>query len=207
MSKNSSPPQEDMRIRRTKKLIWEALLTLLQDHSFTSISVKAICEQAMVNRATFYSHFTDKYALLEYGTREAIQAIVKDEEETSETREHLILLILEHVRKHQRLYALFLLEKSTESLSTVLLRRFAANFEKTLADLEKQGKHFAIPTSLIAQFQAGAVLRVLSWWAEQEMRMPPKELAGYIHQLLMTIVEGDLSDLRKGRGISDYSIH
>ena len=62
-----------MRIRRTKKLIWEALLTLLQDHSFASISVKAICEQAMVHRATFYSHFTDKYALLEYGTQEAIQ--------------------------------------------------------------------------------------------------------------------------------------
>jgi AcrR family transcriptional regulator len=161
--------------------------------------VKAICEQAMVHRATFYSHFTDKYALLKYGSQEAIQTIAKDVEEASETRELLTMLILEHMKKHQQLYALFLLEKSTESLSTLLVRRLAANFEKTLADLEKQGKHFAIPTSLIAQFQAGAVLRVLSWWAEQEMRMPTKELAGYMHQLLMTIVEGNSSDLRKGR--------
>ena len=183
MSKNSSLPQEDMRIRRTRKLIWEALLTLLQNHSFASISVKDICEQAMVHRSTFYSHFTDKYALLNYGTREVIQTITKEEEkrkeleEASGEREFLLTLILEYMRKHQQLYALLLLDKSTESLSTLLVRRLAAKFEKTLADEEKQGKHFTVPTPLIAQFQAGAVLRVLSWWAEQEMRMPPKELA------------------------------
>ena len=65
MSKNSPPFQEDMHIRRTKKLIWEALLSLLEKQTFAPMSVKAICEQALVHRATFYSHFTDKYALME----------------------------------------------------------------------------------------------------------------------------------------------
>ena len=36
MSKNSPPTPEDRRIRRTKKLIWEALLTLLQEQTFAS---------------------------------------------------------------------------------------------------------------------------------------------------------------------------
>jgi AcrR family transcriptional regulator len=55
----------DPRIRRTRKLLQGALGSLMQNKSFDEISVQDITEAATVNRATFYDHYTDKYALLE----------------------------------------------------------------------------------------------------------------------------------------------
>jgi AcrR family transcriptional regulator len=55
----------DPRIRRTRKLLQGALGTLMQTKSFDEISVQDITEAATVNRATFYDHYTDKYALLD----------------------------------------------------------------------------------------------------------------------------------------------
>ena len=55
----------DPRIRRTRKLLQGALAILMQAKSFDEISVQDITEAATVNRATFYDHYTDKFALLE----------------------------------------------------------------------------------------------------------------------------------------------
>jgi AcrR family transcriptional regulator len=55
----------DPRVRRTRKLLQEALMTLMKRRSFDELSVQDIAEQATVNRATFYDHYTDKFALLE----------------------------------------------------------------------------------------------------------------------------------------------
>ena len=55
----------DPRIRRTRKLLQGALGSLMQSKSFDEISVQDIAEAATVNRATFYDHYTDKFALLE----------------------------------------------------------------------------------------------------------------------------------------------
>jgi AcrR family transcriptional regulator len=55
----------DPRIRRTRKLLQGALATLMQTKSFDEISVQDITDAATVNRATFYDHYTDKFALME----------------------------------------------------------------------------------------------------------------------------------------------
>jgi AcrR family transcriptional regulator len=53
----------DPRIRRTRQLLQEALRTLLWSKKFDEISVQDIAEAATVNRATFYDHYADKFAL------------------------------------------------------------------------------------------------------------------------------------------------
>jgi len=55
----------DPRIRRTRQLLQGALRNLMQTKNFDEISVQDITDDATVNRATFYDHYTDKYALLE----------------------------------------------------------------------------------------------------------------------------------------------
>lgn len=55
----------DPRIRRTRQLLHNALITLLETKDFSKISVQDIAEAATVNRVTFYDHYTDKFALLE----------------------------------------------------------------------------------------------------------------------------------------------
>lgn len=55
----------DPRIKRTRQLLQEALEKLLFEKDFDKISVQDIAEAATLNRATFYDHYPDKFALLE----------------------------------------------------------------------------------------------------------------------------------------------
>ncbi|APB76075.1 MULTISPECIES: TetR/AcrR family transcriptional regulator [Paenibacillus] len=56
---------EDIRIYKTKIAIERALIELLQQHDFKDITIKKICDQSLIGRSTFYSHYLDKYDLLE----------------------------------------------------------------------------------------------------------------------------------------------
>lgn len=56
----------DPRVKRTRKLLQDAFMELLAEKSFHAISVQNIAERATLNRATFYAHFEDKYALMDY---------------------------------------------------------------------------------------------------------------------------------------------
>ena len=139
----------------------------------------------MVHRATFYTHFQDKYALLEYGIGEAFQQIVPELhwEETSEKRTAVFLHIFEYMRAHRELFSLLLVEKGPDSLGALMRRHMVEDIEAKLAQSPTQVERFTIPVAIAAQFYAGALLRVMTWWVEQEMRVPPEELARYLDRL------------------------
>src|SRR5467141_3456650 len=54
----------DPRVRRTRQLLQEALRNLLEQKRFDDITIQDITEAATLNRATFYAHYPDKFALL-----------------------------------------------------------------------------------------------------------------------------------------------
>ena len=56
----------DPRIKRTLALLGKAFSEVLVEKGFQAMSVQDITEKAGVNRTTFYLHFADKYALLDY---------------------------------------------------------------------------------------------------------------------------------------------
>jgi AcrR family transcriptional regulator len=63
----------DPRARRTRQLLLEAFGELLQEKRVQSITVQDIAERATVNRATFYAHFDDKYALMDGFIRQGFE--------------------------------------------------------------------------------------------------------------------------------------
>ena len=54
----------DLRIVKTRNNLYQTLISLMSDKPFEEIKVSDICEKALVNRSTFYSHYSDKYELL-----------------------------------------------------------------------------------------------------------------------------------------------
>ena len=68
---------EDLRVQRTYLLLKNALLELLAKKSFDEIKVNDICNLAMIHRTTFYSHFQDKYDLLEYCVKNIEQELTE----------------------------------------------------------------------------------------------------------------------------------
>ncbi|MBO4881679.1 MAG: TetR family transcriptional regulator, partial [Firmicutes bacterium] len=61
MHKNS----DDRRAKRSRRLLKEGLLTLMQEKRFHDISARDVTESADLNRGTFYLHYPDTLALLE----------------------------------------------------------------------------------------------------------------------------------------------
>ena len=64
---------KDPRVKRTRKLLQQAFMELIMEKEVASISIQDITERATVNRATFYAHFSDKYALMDSIVREQFQ--------------------------------------------------------------------------------------------------------------------------------------
>jgi len=73
-------PEEklDPRVKRTRSLILQSFSDILAEKGFDAITVQDVTDKAQVNRATFYAHFQDKYALLDYWVQqEFMQEIEK----------------------------------------------------------------------------------------------------------------------------------
>lgn len=56
--------KEDRRVKYTKMVLKESLIDLLSKKDISCITIKQICEEADINRATFYTHYSDQYDLL-----------------------------------------------------------------------------------------------------------------------------------------------
>jgi AcrR family transcriptional regulator len=72
----SAPAVLDPRIKRTRELLHRAFTELLTERSFEEITVHDIAERSTVNRATFYDHFPDKFALLEDIIADSFQSML-----------------------------------------------------------------------------------------------------------------------------------
>ncbi len=85
----------DPRVKRTRQLLLQAFIALLEEkQNIHSISVQDIAERATVNRATFYAHFEDKYALLECWMREKFHRALESQLPASSTLQLSTLRLL-----------------------------------------------------------------------------------------------------------------
>ena len=65
----------DRRIKYTKMVLKDSFINLLKEKQISKISIKEICENADINRATFYAHYRDQYDLLHQIEQELIDGI------------------------------------------------------------------------------------------------------------------------------------
>jgi AcrR family transcriptional regulator len=86
----------DPRVTRTRKLLLDAFLSLMGEKGFDDITVQDIAARATVNRATFYAHFVDKYALVDELIRAGFTQVLQLRMATPalSTEEHLRRLLL-----------------------------------------------------------------------------------------------------------------
>lgn len=72
---NGETEREDPRVTRTRELIEKAFYELLMEKSLHALTIGDITDRARINRATFYAHFEDKYALYRHVVRNTFAQI------------------------------------------------------------------------------------------------------------------------------------
>src|SRR5512147_2330783 len=100
-----SQPENNLRVRRTQRLLREALIELIEERGFDALTVGEIAERAMVSRAAFYRNYQDKYDLVEQIFAEAMQALLEAvaEPRTAHSPE-IWVRFFEHIAEYERLY-------------------------------------------------------------------------------------------------------
>lgn len=179
----------DPRIKRTRQLLQQAFMELMMEKSFQSITVQDIAERATVNRVTFYAHFEDKYALLEYTTREMIRQRIRSQlPEKSpfspENLAHLIHTVCEFLAEMERVcppphgQMEPLMEKQIKAeLKEILLGWLV---EKPFAGSQPH------PTpEQAAMVTSWAIYGAAMQWLQQERRNPATEYAQQVLPLIL----------------------
>lgn len=64
--------KDDLRVIKTKKLIRNSFIELSKKISYQKISIKDLCDKAMINRNTFYLHYQNKDDLVKEIVSETI---------------------------------------------------------------------------------------------------------------------------------------
>ncbi|HMB24143.1 MAG TPA: TetR/AcrR family transcriptional regulator, partial [Anaerolineales bacterium] len=129
-------PVANLRVRRTQKLLREALIDLIEERGFESLTVGEITERAMVSRAAFYRNYQDKYDLVEQIFAEAMQALLNavSKPETAHSSE-IWVRFFEHISEYDRLYRALLGRKGSPW--------FVLKMRASLVDLLKEFERFA----------------------------------------------------------------
>ena len=132
-------PVSNLRVRRTQKLLREALIELIEERGFEALTIGELTERAMVNRAAFYRNYQDKYDLVEQIFEEAMSALLGAVGELG--REHPAedpAKFFEHIAAYERLYRALLGSKGSPW--------FVRKMRASLADLIKESGHLTAQT-------------------------------------------------------------
>jgi len=180
---------EDLRIKRTHLLLKNALFELLSQKSFDEIKVNDICNLAMVHRTTFYSHFQDKYDLLEYCIQDIKQEATKRITETkySNSKEfctNLVMNLLEYIEENKKMYQNILNKNSDSRANTVFMNTCIEYITSALEADQIYKKYNRIDINIMAQFYSGAVVATIIWWLKSPNPLTKKELCNSIISLI-----------------------
>jgi AcrR family transcriptional regulator len=176
----------DLRVRRTRKLLWDALMAEMSERAFEEITVTDICERAMVHRTTFYKHYEDKYALLEQGMRQMYNALVGEAQHappsafTAENPPPYFIQLFEHVAEREPFYRLMLCGEGVGRFQKLVKDYIADVIETRAPALTLVKPQSDVSLAMHVQFFAGAVLSLLAWWLENDMPLSPYQMAQYL---------------------------
>ncbi|MBI1256908.1 MAG: TetR family transcriptional regulator [Chloroflexi bacterium] len=189
----------DPRVKRTRQLLQKALMDLLEEQPFHTITVQDIAARAEVNRATFYAHFEDKFALLNYSLREHFQGLLdaKLPPEPALTLENLrIVTVTVHEFLNEFLSRCAPTHQATEEAMMVMQVQRQLH-DTVLAWVTRVG------AQADGKQQAEVIATVVSWaiWgtAVQQggchgYKLPPNQIADQVLALLKTGLQDHLQD-------------
>jgi len=195
----------DRRIAKTKILLENSLIKLMIEKGFDKISIKDLCQEADINRGTFYLHYKDKYDLLEQKEDEILNGFIIIVNNIVENHPKNFILpankeILLHIFTNIYIFA----KENADFMRVVLGANGDLNFQMKIrntietrmveaisinSDIEK------MPIKYLAPFASSAQLGIIQKWLKSGMKETPGELAAFVSNIIFTIYNGAIRDM------------
>ncbi|MCZ4557666.1 MULTISPECIES: TetR/AcrR family transcriptional regulator [Rhodococcus] len=181
---------EDRRVRRSRGLLRDALVSLTLERGYSAVTVEDITERADLGRATFYTHFPDKDALL----AQVVTGLIDDLQERlrSLTPESSVgftgrpvLEIFRHAAEERDIYRMILRGEGDGRA----LRRFVDDCSAAAAEMfgaraTALGVTPRMDLTVLSRAWVGEVVGVLQWWLDLD---PPPLTPEEVTEMLLNL--------------------
>lgn len=179
----------DLRIVKTKKILFNSLLNLMKIKNFEKIKISDICEESLVNRSTFYAHYDDKYELLIDLFEERKLSLLKDFEDnenkafSKEYLMELLSILIDHIEENKETYSAILANNRNGILIDFLIDAIEKDVsEKLKGNSEIESSD--LPLDIIVKFYAGGLINIGIDCITRTKKYSKKELLLYIDKLI-----------------------
>lgn len=177
----------DLRTQKTLNSLKNAFLELLSQYRFEEITILQLCQCARIRRATFYTHFADKYEFLSFFIQEMrdefageVSSMISNpsREETSyydQLFHKLILFFESHPQLVRNLKNSQMLPAMTE-IFTQEVQKSVFQYLQTRSDGDERTQ------TMKACFYAGGILQLLLLWMKdpEEFRVDEINWLSYL---------------------------
>lgn len=180
--------KNDLRVIKTKNILFNTLLELMKEKQFEEIKVSNICSHALINRSTFYSHYNDKYELLEEYINTLKDSLIEElskNKNINNTKQYyieLIKLFFNHIEEKRNIYISAMINNRNSITMDIIYDVLNHEVTKRLNDIEFKNK--TIPVEIISKFYLGAVFNVGIEWLKNENKYSKEDLVNYLDKLI-----------------------
>ncbi len=176
----------DRRIKKNQTAIKSALMHLIAEKEFEKITINEIAERADVNRGTVYSHYSDKYDLLDKCIEDQLIHLIESCYSADATgpfpTKMPLLRTIKEIEKNALVYKTLISIKDVPSfrvhLSKMINKQIMEHMKENNLSLDELGK------SIFSQFMSSAIVGVIEWWFTQSMPCSAEELTERLWSLL-----------------------
>ena len=198
MPKKTPPVKLDPRVKRTRRLLRDALVSLILEKDFASITIKEITDRAEVAYITFYRHYESLDQLLMEVLDEGLVELMTHIETLAKQSHTSALetegqLIFEYIGQKADLFRILLKSQSVTRVRRKVVRNIAAVFQKSCVPLERLGNQVTI--NMASNHIATSLLSLIEWWLENKMSPSPEQMGKVYKSLIIDSTVGAVSSL------------
>ena len=175
----------DKRTVRTRKKLQQALIELLMDRDYESLSIRDITDRAQVGYATFFRHYTGKDDLLTHAFQESVAELkhLLQSMGSSASPEEEGRLIFDHIAANSDLYRVFLRGEGTQTLVDETVRESVKELVMRYARYTP-----TIPAAILANHVAASVIALIKWWLRNDMPVTPERMGEIYARMIIVPV-------------------
>jgi AcrR family transcriptional regulator len=176
----------DRRVRRTRQLLIDALLGLIVERGYETLTVQDILERADVGRSTFYAHFRDKDDLLHAAfARLRMVLALSAGDHPGPDLATLSLTLFRHTDSYRVLYQAMVGRPSGALLTRTLHGLLSEHVQAHMAQL---APHLPVPVEVAVQYYVSALLGLLTWWLDAPRGYSAEEMDAMFRRLVRPVL-------------------
>ncbi len=202
MPKKNSPVKIDPRVRRTRRLLRDSLVSLILEKDFASISIREVTDRAEVAYITFFRHFESLDQLLMEALDDGLAELLGHIETLAGQSETSALetegrLIFEYVGQKADLFRILFKSQSVTRVRKKVVRNIAIIFQRACIPLARSNNPVTI--NIMSNHIATSLLSLIEWWLENNMSPPPAEMGKVYKGLIIDSTVGAVNTLSSVR--------